>query len=104
MELSVQITSLIVSFLYGIFLSIVTNINYYFLFTGKKVFRIIGNILFAIDAALLYFLLMQKINFGIIHPYFYGLICLGYCLTFFKFSKLRKIISNLFKSVKSPKE
>lgn len=90
MNLVIQIKSICVSFLFGIGLSFLINVNYSFLFSGKKIVKIIGNLLFSFDMALLYFICIKKINQGIIHPYFYILILAGFLLTFSKTVKVRK--------------
>ncbi len=100
MTLSIQIISMILSFLYGIVFSFLLNVNYHILFTGKRLFRVVSNLLFVLDMALLYFLLMKKVNNGIIHPYFYLLIFIGFVLAFKKTMKVRKIFKELPKSVK----
>ncbi len=94
MRLSVQVISMIVSFLYGIFLSFLINLNYRFLFMGKKLMRILTNLLFALDTSLFYFLMIKKINEGIIHPYFYLLITIGFLLCFPKTTNVRKLFKN----------
>lgn len=92
MSLDLQIISSIFSFLYGILFSILLNFNYNVLFSGKRLFRIFSNILFLLDSSLLYFILIKRINEGIIHPYFYLLFFLGACLCFSKTKFLRRFI------------
>ena len=74
MSLNEQILSLVFSFVYGLFLAFVYNFNYNLLFNKTKVFKIILNLLLVLDLVLIYFILIKKINGGIIHPYFYFLI------------------------------
>ena len=69
---------------YGIFLSFLISLQYKFLFESKKIIRVIGNFIFSLDMALIYFLLMKKINYGEIHPLFYVLIFLGYIFSYRK--------------------
>lgn len=95
MSLKTQIISIFFSGLYGILLSFLITINYKFLFQSKKTIKIIGNILFSLDMALLYFISMKKINNAMIHPLFYLLIFLGYLLTY---RKIQKIMSRFQKS------
>lgn len=97
MSLTLQIISSIYSFSYGLFLGFVYNINYKFLFNKRKFTRIIFNFIFIVDLVLIYFLLLKRINQGIIHPYFYLLIILGFRITFKKFKFLRKFKFNLLK-------
>ena len=76
--LNIQIKSIVFSFLYGIIFSILTNLNYKFIFYTKKVFRIIINILFVLDNVVIYFIILRLINDGIIHYYFIVSLVLGY--------------------------
>ena len=84
MELKLQIISLIFSTFYGIVFSICTNLNYRFLFSKNKVFTII----YIIDFSLLYFLLIKKINQGVIHEYFLLAIGVGYLISFISFTEI----------------
>ena len=103
MSLSEQVLSIGFSFIYGVVLSFFYNFNYNLLFNKEKVFKIVFNILFVLDLVLIYFLVIKKINGGIIHPYFYLLIILGFVSCFDVSKKLRKFLKfnkDLPKSVK----
>lgn len=78
MDLKTQIISFLFSFVFGIIFSICTNLNYRFLFTKKLVFKILITIIYVIDFSLLYFLIMQRISYGMIHVYFFLAIGMGY--------------------------
>lgn len=69
MELSVQIATLFSSYLFGIFFSLFVSINYKLLYESKKIIRILGTFAFVVITVLFYFILIQKINQGILHPY-----------------------------------
>ena len=97
MELKVQILSLLFSFVFGIIFSIFTNMNYRFLFCKSKIFQIIITIIYVLDFSLLYFLLLKKINEGIIHLYFLFAIALGYL---FGYSNLSKYVERIKKKIK----
>ena len=88
MSLKIQLISIFFSGLYGILLSLLITLNYTFLFESRKTIKIIGNILFSLDMALLYFISMKKINNAMIHPIFYLLIFLGYILTYRKIQRI----------------
>ena len=103
MSLSEQIISMVFSFIYGIVISVLYNFNYNLLFSKRTIFKVIFNLLFVFDLVLLYFLIMKKINGGIIHPYFYLLIILGFISCFSISKGLRKILifnKDMTKSVK----
>lgn len=90
MNLKIQVFSLLFSFFYGILFSFLINVHYQFLFFKKKWVQIVVTILFLLDMALLYFLILRIINNGIIHIYFYLMIFLGFYLTFPVLKKIRK--------------
>ena len=90
MSLNIQIISLVFSFFYGIFFSFFVNLNYSFLMFPKKVIRITMILLFFLNMAFIYFVCLQLINNGIIHPYFFLMIFMGFIFSFSFFKKLRK--------------
>lgn len=90
MTLKVQIISLMFSFFFGIVFSFFVNINYNFLFMKNKIIQVIITFFFVLDCALFYFLILKIINNGIIHPYFYLMIILGFCFSFPFNKKFRK--------------
>lgn len=51
--------------------------NYKFLFSDKKWFRIVFTIVFLFDFSLLYFIILQFINCGVLHSYFLFMFILG---------------------------
>lgn len=55
---------------------------------GKIVYRIIISFLFVIFISLLYFLILIKINNGILHLYFFLTMFTGYLLSFVIYKKL----------------
>lgn len=90
MLLKVQFQSLIYSFVYGFFFSILLNINYKYLFDSKKIKKIIFNIIFILDNSLLYYILLKYINNGVVHIYFFIMIILGFILGNYYSKKIRK--------------
>jgi hypothetical protein len=93
MSLKLQIISLIVSFLYGIFFSIFLNINYKLIYNDNKIYKIVGTFIFIIINVLLYFLIMEKINNGIIHIYCLISILLGYLIQ----NLIKRIFTKVYK-------
>lgn len=90
MNLKLQLFSLIFSFFYGVFFSFLFNLHYQFLFYKNRVVQFFMTLLFLLDMSLLYFLILRKINGGIIHIYFYLLLFLGFFISFSFFKKIRK--------------
>lgn len=103
MALRTQIISLLFSFVFGIFFSICTNLNYRYLFTKKLMFKIIITGVYIMDCSLLYFLLMKKLNQGIINYYFILFVALGYLFSFLKINKYVNILKSKI-SVKMKKK
>ena len=77
MTLILQIKSLAFSFLYGIFFAFTYKYNYRFLTSKNLFFKIIVIFFFVVDHILLYFVLISKINNGILHLYFFFMFVLG---------------------------
>lgn len=88
MILKIQIFSLIYSFIYGIILFILLEINYKFLYESKMVYRIIVSFLFVMLVSLFYFYGLMKINNGILHIYFFIAEFTGYLLSFVIYRKI----------------
>ncbi len=103
MILKIQIFSLLYSFIYGIIFYILLEVNQKFLYEGKIVYRIIISFLFVIFISLLYFLILIKINNGILHLYFFLTMFTGYLLSFVIYKKLivkkNKVWYNSFRKV-----
>ena len=80
MNLNIQVLSLVVSFLYGLFLYLILEINYRFFVTSSILFKIIFSFLFVFVNTLLYFIILLYINNGYVHIYFIIFIMIGYLL------------------------
>lgn len=79
-DLSIQIKSILVSFLFGMFLKLIISMNYKFLFHTKGIIKVLGNLFFVIDLVFIYFLILRYVNDGIMHYYFIIFIVLGFLL------------------------
>lgn len=96
MNLNIQITTIIFSFLFGIFFSICLNVNYKLIYESKKIIKIIFTLVLIIFEILLYFLILLKINYGIIHIYGILSIILGFILE----NYLNKLFIKFYKKIK----
>lgn len=92
MSLEVQIQSLAFSLLYGMFFSLVLNLNYQYIFNTKIYYKIIINFMFVVIMVLLYFILLYRINNGIFHSYFILVIIFGVIIGNSKTKILRKLL------------
>ena len=70
MELYLQIQTLIMSFLYGVFVSLLFNLLYKYLFFKYQLINVLTNIMFSLSIFGLYFYLLYMLNGGVIHLYF----------------------------------
>ncbi len=82
MSLKVQILSLIVSFLYGVFFTITVKFIYQKIINNKKIVNIILSFMFALFHALFYFWILLKINNGIIHIYCILSLLMGFIVVY----------------------
>ncbi len=80
MELTTQLHLLVFSFLYGVVFSILINLNYKFLYNEKKLLKTIFTIVFVLVNVLIYFLILLKINYGMLHIYSLLVIIVGFVL------------------------
>lgn len=80
MVLNLQIKALIVSFIYGIILAYILNLQYKYFFNSKLWYKIVLTGLFVFDNSLLYFLILRFINNGIFHIYFIFLMVIGFII------------------------
>ena len=81
MDVKIQLTCMLVSFLYGIFIRIVTIINKRINNNKNLIIHTIIDLLFVYIIVLLYVIIIYKINEGIFHIYFLFLVLLGYILS-----------------------
>lgn len=92
MILTVQIQSLLLSFVYGFIYAFLFNLNYKYLFCKKMINKILLNLFFNLDIFLFYFFLLKKINHGIVHVYFLICLVLGFALGNQLTKKFRKVL------------
>lgn len=81
MAINVQLTSLLFSLVYGMIFCVLVKINYKFIYCGPSILRILINMLFIIDNVLIYFIVLRKINGGILHSTFLIMILTGFVIT-----------------------
>ncbi len=76
----VQLTCLVISFLYGILLYFTNKLNEKIFKKKSFIIKIVGFVFYINNMALLYILFLYKINYGILHIYFIMFMLLGYFL------------------------
>lgn len=80
MSLNVQILSFVYSLFFGLIFSYFYSFFYKLFFKTKFIYKILVNFLFVLDFLLLYFLLLIKINNGILHIYFVATFFISFIL------------------------
>lgn len=96
MNLDIQIKTLLFSFAYGIFFGLLVVIFNRLLYHKNAVIKIACTFVMTIGLAIIYFILLKKLNEAIIHPYFLLMFILGFSLE----SYLRRIIKYIAKKIK----
>ena len=80
MEVSLQIISILISFLFGIFFYLFSRIHFSCVSKSCLFFKFITTFLFVFDSVLAYVILFYYVNEGIFHIYFLLSVVLGYFL------------------------
>ena len=89
MTLETQIQSIFVSFIYGMFSSLIYNFIYQVLYCNNNLLKIITNLLYSLIVFSLFFYLLYLINYGSVHIYFVLLFILGFIIGNKKTKKIR---------------
>ena len=97
MILKIQILTLIFSFLFGIIFYLEIKLNYKFIYNEKKLYKIITTFFFVMANVLLYFIILQKINNGILHLYGILAIIIGFTLSNYVLTYLQEKIEKTVK-------
>lgn len=80
MKLDTQISLIIFSLIYGFFFSLFLDLNYKFLHHKNKIIKYLSTGFCISINVYIYFIGIQKINYGIFHIYSILLIILGFVL------------------------
>lgn len=91
MSLDTQILTVIISFLYGIFFSITMNFSHKIIYNSKIIIKTLFTFIFVFIHSLVYFNILLRINYGIIHIYGILAIIIGFTLHEFIKNKVVKI-------------
>ena len=78
MILSTQISTLFFSFLYGMFFEVTLACSVKIIYHTSHIVQYIGTFLFVIFHVLFYFMILQRINYGVVHIYSIFCLVLGY--------------------------
>lgn len=97
MNLQKQILTFTLSFLFGMVFAILLKLNYKFIYQENKVYRVLTTFFFVIIHILIYFILLQKINSGILHAYGIMAIIFGFITEYFVEKAMRNLFAKVFK-------
>ena len=89
MILETQIYTLLFSFVFGSLFGLLVRINYFFLNHSNKFIKILFTVVFVTIFTLIYFIILEKLNSGIIHIYYFIMLILGFCLEQFIEKKIK---------------
>lgn len=78
MSLQVQIHLILYSYIYGFIFSLLLSYSYPYIEKQKKIPQILLSFLFVINAVFIYFAILRKINYGVLHFYSFLLVTLGF--------------------------
>ena len=90
MALNLQIITSIFSFLFGMFFSLFLRVNYKIVYNSHKVIKFFGTFLVVMITVMAYFLLLQKLNNALFHPYHLILLIIGFTLGHYLEQKIVK--------------
>lgn len=91
MILEIQIQSLIVSFVYGMFAALIYNLIYFLLYNKNTFIKVTSNLVFSIFLSILYFYLLYLINNAALHIYFILMLITGFIISNKNIKKIRII-------------
>ncbi len=77
MILSLQLKTLLFSFFFGGIFSFFLRLNYRFIYHSNRMIKLLFTFAFVLLFTLIYFIGLEKINYGILHSYYFIMIILG---------------------------
>ncbi len=80
MNLKIQVYSIISSFLFGTLFSLTFNYCYKKMKIRNRYIRLLFNLIFVLVHTIVYYLLMEKVNNGILHPYCLLTVLIGFVI------------------------
>ncbi len=80
MNIEIQIKLILFSILYGIYFGGMIDLNHKYLYSNRKIFKILFTFIFMLFNIVLYFLILKRINQGILHYYSFLCIVFGFII------------------------
>ena len=78
MSLKIQIYSVLYSFLFGIYFSYILKLFKKYIYNNNIIIKTVSNLVIVIINSFIYFIGINKINNGILHPYTFIKLILGF--------------------------
>ena len=78
MSLKIQIYSVLYSFLFGIYFSYILKLFKKYIYNNNIIIKTVSNLVIVIINSFIYFIGINKINNGILHPYTFITLILGF--------------------------
>ena len=78
MSLKIQIDSVLYSFLFGIYFSYILKLFKKYIYNNNIIIKTVSNLVIVIINSFIYFIGINKINNGILHPYTFITLILGF--------------------------
>ncbi len=100
MNYKIQLISFLFSFLFGVFLYLTSLLNYKLIKKHSLFIKYLITFVYVVDVALLYVLLMYKVNYGVIHVYFLLVMGIGFLLSCFYYKKIYKMAKKMTQKFK----
>ena len=104
MDYKIQLYSFIVSFLFGIFFFVTNFFNNKLIQKKKWYFKYTITFLYMLNLALIYIVIIFKINQGIFHIYFLIMVLVGYLLAFWQKNSVKKYVKWVESHIKLSKK
>ena len=73
-----QLLTLFISFLYGIFFYYLTCLNFKLIDNIKVIIKHVITFIYVLDIAIIYIIILYKLNKGYFHIYFIGMVFVGF--------------------------
>lgn len=80
MSLNIQISTLLFSFIFGVCFAFLVHVNYRFIYHSNKLIQVLFTFAFVLLSTLIYFIILEKMNYGTLHIYYFIMIILGFLL------------------------
>ena len=88
MNSNLQLISFLVSFIFGIFFYLLTNLNFKLIKDLKKYIQHILTFLYVMDMIVIYIIIFYHLNKGYFHIYFILMVFVGYLVGFIIYKKI----------------